>query len=504
MSSNIDASLPITGSPTTQSVRDNFQHAKDEIEDLQNNRDDTNAAVQELFDFVQPAGTDNISFIESFKIQFKNLANTVTSYFSNTNTAGRTYLFPDKSGTVAMTSDIGSAGTLTYDTDTTLATNSDGLLPTQKAVKTYVDNAVTGLLDFKGSTNCSTNPNYPAALKGDAYIVTTAGKIGGTSGIIVDVSDVYVASADNAGGTQATVGASWFVLEHNLVGAELTSNKDATGGYTGLTLFKINFKNAANTFISFFTNTNTAARTYTFQDRDGTIADNTDLATKASLTGTETLTNKSLQDSTTFIVDDSDPTKKIKFQVSGVTTATTRTITMPDKDVTLGASGSLVLLRTITPAGETNEDFLTDFSTDYDNYIIMGIGIVPSAANVLRMRFAVAGASDTASNYAASTTFGAAYSTALSSIQLTNATVLNTGNGVNFSVAIRNVNDATNLKTIKSDATYQDSGTPSWKNEMIGGVYFAANTITGIRIYWQSGATFNAVGKIYLYGIKNN
>ena len=62
-----------------------------------------------------------------------------------------------------------------------------------------------------------------------------------------------------------------------------TSGKDATGGYAGLTLFKINFKNVANTFTSFFTNSNTAARTYTFQDRDGTIADNTDLATKAAL-----------------------------------------------------------------------------------------------------------------------------------------------------------------------------------------------------------------------------
>jgi hypothetical protein len=73
-----------------------------------------------------------------------------------------------------------------------------------------------------------------------------------------------------------------------------TSGKDASGGYVGLTLFKINFKNVANTIISFFTNSNTVARTYTFQDRDGTIADNTDLALKANLasptfTGTVTV-----------------------------------------------------------------------------------------------------------------------------------------------------------------------------------------------------------------------
>lgn len=68
-------------------------------------------------------------------------------------------------------------------------------------------------------------------------------------------------------------------------GAELLANKDATGGYVGLTLFKINFKNALNTITSFFTNANTVARTYTFQDRNGTIADDTDLALKADLAG---------------------------------------------------------------------------------------------------------------------------------------------------------------------------------------------------------------------------
>lgn len=64
-----------------------------------------------------------------------------------------------------------------------------------------------------------------------------------------------------------------------------TSWKDASGGYAWLTLFKINFKNVANTFTSFFTNSNTASRTYTFQDRDGTIADNTDLALKWDKSG---------------------------------------------------------------------------------------------------------------------------------------------------------------------------------------------------------------------------
>jgi len=117
----------------------------------------------------------------------------------------------------------GVSGTA-VDTDTALAANSDTLLASQKAIKAYVDNAVTGLLDLKGSTDCSTNPNYPAGSKGDTYVVTVAGKIGGASGKSVEVGDVYVASADNAGGDEASVGTSWFVIEHNLQGALLTTD----------------------------------------------------------------------------------------------------------------------------------------------------------------------------------------------------------------------------------------------------------------------------------------
>lgn len=46
---------------------------------------------------------------------------------------------------------------------------------------------------------------------------------------------------------------------------------------------KIGFRNVANTFTSFFSNSNTAARTYTFQNRNGTIADDTDLSTKQNI-----------------------------------------------------------------------------------------------------------------------------------------------------------------------------------------------------------------------------
>lgn len=133
--------------------------------------------------------------------------------------------------------DLGTASALDSDTDTTLSANSDTRLATQKAVKTYVDTAVVGLLDLKGGLSCAANPNYPSALKGDAYYVSAAGKIGGASGKSVDIGDVFVASADNAGGTEASVGTSWFVLEHNLTGALLASNNlsDLTNATTART-----------------------------------------------------------------------------------------------------------------------------------------------------------------------------------------------------------------------------------------------------------------------------
>lgn len=107
---------------------------------------------------------------------------------------------------------------------TAAAATNTTQIATTAFVTGAITTAVTGLLNFKGSTDCSGNPNYPAAVKGDAYIVSVAGKIGGASGTAVDVGDWYVADANNAGGTEVSVGTSWGHMEHNLVGALLAAN----------------------------------------------------------------------------------------------------------------------------------------------------------------------------------------------------------------------------------------------------------------------------------------
>ena len=100
-------------------------------------------------------------------------------------------------------------------------------------------------------------------------------------------------SAKNTPLTNIEIDGNFKSLSNDVGTKEVSANKDASGGYVGLTLYKIDMKNVANTFTSFLTNINTASRTYTFQDRDGTIVDNTDLALKApllnaALTGTPT------------------------------------------------------------------------------------------------------------------------------------------------------------------------------------------------------------------------
>lgn len=72
---------------------------------------------------------------------------------------------------------------------------------------------------YKGATDCSGNPNYPAASAGDMYIVSVSGKIGGASGVSVEAGDSFICKTDGtAAGTQAQRGASWNVVQGNLAG----------------------------------------------------------------------------------------------------------------------------------------------------------------------------------------------------------------------------------------------------------------------------------------------
>lgn len=97
---------------------------------------------------------------------------------------------------------------------------------TRIATTAYVDAATTAIIAaadvmvFKGVIDCSANPNYPAADRGWTYRVSVAGKIGGASGINVEIGDLLLCLTDGtASGNQATVGSAWSIAQTNVDGA---------------------------------------------------------------------------------------------------------------------------------------------------------------------------------------------------------------------------------------------------------------------------------------------
>lgn len=77
-------------------------------------------------------------------------------------------------------------------------------------------NTTIGLMNVVGAIDAGSNPNYPAAEKGDCYYISNGGKVGGLSGQEVEVGDFVICIADNAGGNQATVGSSWDIVQFNM------------------------------------------------------------------------------------------------------------------------------------------------------------------------------------------------------------------------------------------------------------------------------------------------
>lgn len=75
---------------------------------------------------------------------------------------------------------------------------------------------------YKGVIDCSTNPNYPAGIKDWYWRVSVAGKIGGGSGLEVEVGDMIICIVTNGGGTQAAVGANFMIVQKNQIPCTVT------------------------------------------------------------------------------------------------------------------------------------------------------------------------------------------------------------------------------------------------------------------------------------------
>jgi hypothetical protein len=328
--------------------------------------------------------------LTSYKINMKNTANTFTSFLQNSNTAARTYTYPDKDGTVAMISDITGVNSGTNTGDETVTTIRTKLGITVLSGSNTGDQTLASL-GAEGSANKDASNGYAGLTLFKINMKNTAGSFTSfmlnaataarnwtfpdKDGTVAMTSDITGTNSNTNTGdeTAATIRTKLGITtlsgsntgDQTLasLGAEGTANKDATGGYAGLTLFKINMKNALNTFTSFMQNSNTAARTYTFPDKDGTIA------TIADVTGTNSGTNTG---------DETLATIKSKLGITTLSGSNTGDQTLgslgaegsANKDATGGYAGLTLFKLNMKNVAGTLTSFFTNSNTAARTYTL--------------------------------------------------------------------------------------------------------------------------------------
>jgi len=153
------------------------------------------------------------------------------------------------------------------------------------------------------------------------------GSYTGSAAPISATGSNYIILADGAGNVRQVIDSSGNVGIG--ITSALTDKLQVNGSITGTVI-----KSTIATGTAPLTVTSTTPVT------NLSIGGNAGTVTNGVYTTTaQTLTNKSLSDSTTFFIDETDATKKLQFQLSSITTATTRTLTVPDVSGTIITTG---------------------------------------------------------------------------------------------------------------------------------------------------------------------
>jgi hypothetical protein len=315
---------------------------------------------------------------------------------------------------------------------------------------------LTSFFDFKGAIACAGNPNYPVALKGDVYAVSSAGKIGGASGIVVEIGDTILATADNAGGTQAAVGSSWVVNQNNIDqsniaitggtidGTVIGDTTPAAGTFTfvnGATIGADAITLSSGSILNLYSCAATMQGTVQLND-NGTMTLGAYVytfpaasSTMATLAGTEALTNKTYEGNTitagtgTLLLDNGSTLTILNDATIQGSGAIVITGYFAGSDVSLPASGLLLSNATAVTVAQGGTDATTAsgartnlglvIGTDvqaYDSDLTAWAGVTPGTGVTTALAVAVGGAG-------AFVTFNGAGGTP-SSLTLTNATAL--------------------------------------------------------------------------------
>lgn len=147
----------------------------------------------------QKDASGGIPGLTLFKLNLKNVAGTITSWFTNAATAARTWTLPDKDGTVAMLSDITGTNSGTNTGDETLATIKTKLGIATLSGSNTGDQVLPTLasLGLSNVTN-TTDANKPVStaqqtalnLKANLASPTFTGTVGGITAAMVGLGSV--------------------------------------------------------------------------------------------------------------------------------------------------------------------------------------------------------------------------------------------------------------------------------------------------------------------------
>lgn len=226
-------------------------------------------------------------------------------------------------------------------------------------------------------------------------------------------------------------------------------------------------------------------------------------------------------DTTAVVKGSVDATKLVRIEADGLTTATTRVITMADQDIDLtpdtgtfaaagGGAAGLVFLSTVTASASATVDLETTFDSTFDAYMIQVTDLVQQTAGVsLRCRMKLGGAYDTGANYqyhlhrlrANVGTYASNISTTDTSLLINTSIGVLTADSMQLTMILTGVSGTVKHKHMQWQSSASASSTVA-ESFVGGGMNTSTTALTGIRLFMESGNI--TAGVFRLYGIVNS
>ena len=212
----------------------------------------------------------------------------------------------------------------------------------------------------------------------------------------------------------------------------------------------------------------------------------------ATTTGTQVLKNKTYE--AAVFQDAADTTKKASLNLSAIAAATTRTVTLKNKDMTLFTPMAELLL-TVIASNSATVDLENVFTSAYDKYLIEVDNLTIQTSGALQVRFKIGGAYQ-AAGYLYESESG-------SSLAGNNVfdSLVNTANcKAHFSAKLQNPDDTALFHTLSLAGVAGTGSTTNGGDTDLTSIMVQNNVtgaLTGIRFLMASGNILTGNFKVY-------